>query len=192
MEIMMKRKTQNGFSLTELMLVLGVGATILSAAFLGYNSVSQDVKNQKAISGITDLATAIRSKWGLVGSYSGINKSNVITAGIVPPQLKTISTTHILHDYSSVSLEFMPLNAISSSTETVACTASCPYFRIRMAGVPRDMCSDLIVQADSLTVALRVGAVLHKNLTAATPVPLNTSTAFPMCSNSTIIYLYFT
>lgn len=92
-------RNQRGFTITELMLVLGVGAVILAGAFIGYKTVSGNNDDQQNMSATTNLLASVKNKWSGIGSYTNVTAANVNSAGLVTKPL-TWDGTNIKNVYS--------------------------------------------------------------------------------------------
>lgn len=92
-------RRQRGFTITELMLVLGVGAVIIAGAFTGYKVVSESNDDQQNMSATTNLLASVKNKWSGIGSYTGVSDSAVNAAGLVVKPL-TWDGTNIKNVYS--------------------------------------------------------------------------------------------
>lgn len=92
-------RKQRGFTITELMLVLGVGAVILAGAFIGYKTVSGNNDDQQNMSGQTNLLAATKNKWSGIGSYTSVTAAAVNSAGLVTKPLSW-DGTNIKNVYS--------------------------------------------------------------------------------------------
>lgn len=85
-------KKQGGFTITELMLVLGVGAVIIAGAFIGYKVVSENNDDQQNMSATTNLLASTKNKWSGIGSFAGVTSTAVSAAGLVSKPLTTDGT----------------------------------------------------------------------------------------------------
>lgn len=74
---------QRGFTITELLLVLGVGAVINGASFAVYSVVSESNVDRANALATTNLAISIKDKWRGMGSYNGLDAESVYNAGLV-------------------------------------------------------------------------------------------------------------
>ena len=92
-------KRQKGFTITELMLVLGVAAVIIAAAFMGYKTLSSNNTDNQNMSATINLVVAVKNKWQGVGSYAAITSAGVNTAGLVSKPL-TWDGTNINNAYN--------------------------------------------------------------------------------------------
>lgn len=81
------KTAQRGFTITELMLVMGVGASMLAGAFLAYKSVSETQTDQETIAAHVNLLLAVREKWAPLGSYATVGHLNIYNAGLVAKPL---------------------------------------------------------------------------------------------------------
>lgn len=80
---MVKSCKQRGFTITELMLVIGVGTVMIAAAFYGYKQVSEENADRENAYATARFLGAIKAKWRGIGTYSTVDVPNVIAAGLV-------------------------------------------------------------------------------------------------------------
>lgn len=97
-------RNQRGFTITELMLVLGVGAVILAGAFIGYKTVSGNNDDQQNMSAQTNLLAATKNKWSGIGSYASVTAAAVNSAGLVNKPLSWDGTN--INNVYSMSIGF--------------------------------------------------------------------------------------
>lgn len=138
-------RNQRGFTITELMLVLGVGAVIIAGAFIGYKTVSDDQKTQSNGLALTQLAAKIRGRWSLLGDYSSLSESAVNAGGLIEKPL-TWTGTHIYNAWDRV------VRTFGSSSSAVVATR-----------VPGDACLNTIVALDAVAYRLDVGTAWPAN-----------------------------
>lgn len=97
----MKVKKQGGFTITELMLVLGVGAVIMAGAFVGYKTVSSNNQDQQNQQAVVNLLSAVKNKWQGLGSYAAVTATAVNSAGLInKPLTWDAGNSDILNAYS--------------------------------------------------------------------------------------------
>lgn len=92
-------KKERGFTITELMLVLGVGSVIMAGAFLGYKTVSSNNQDQQNQQSTVNLLAGVKNKWQGLGSYAGVTSAAVNAAGLVNKPL-TWDGTNIQNAFS--------------------------------------------------------------------------------------------
>lgn len=97
--ITVKPRRQRGFTTTELMLVLGVGTVVIAAAFYGYKRVSEENADRANAFATSSFFASIKAKWHGIGSYSAVNRPNVIAAGLVVKPFTASGTTSIMNPY---------------------------------------------------------------------------------------------
>lgn len=76
-------RKQRGFTITEMMLVLGVGSIIIGGAFYGYKQLSATNTSQQNLTGQTHLVIAVKNKWQGIGSYAAVSPTAVNAAKLV-------------------------------------------------------------------------------------------------------------
>ena len=90
--MLMKKRIQKGFSLLELLLVVAVGAVLILAGLAVY----QNVTSGQQASEIGRLVTLIKEETNQLykneSTYTGLNNTILISAGIIPQKYATSST----------------------------------------------------------------------------------------------------
>lgn len=81
MKSFVPNKRQQGFSLVELLLVLGVIALIAIAAFIIYPQVQAGTQANTEDTNVTTIAANAKSLFGNAGSYTGLNAGADVTGG---------------------------------------------------------------------------------------------------------------
>lgn len=76
-----------GFTLLELMLVLGSVATLSAVTWIGYNHYSQGQKAQLAVQDSLALANTLSNTYGQTGSFANISTNSVKNANLAPSNL---------------------------------------------------------------------------------------------------------
>lgn len=178
--LMIKRKyKQGGFTITELMLVLGVGALIMSGAYLGYKSVSEDATNQQLITSSVQLISSTKSKWQGFGSYSGLNNTSVVAATLVPKTfIVDTATGAISHGYGgNVTLEAKDKDGNDTTSN----------FRAVFTSIPKKLCSDLATALDGVAYEIVIGTTTVKTSTS----PISGPTTLSACNSATVSSLSF-
>lgn len=84
MKSMSHVQKQQGFSLVELLLVLGVIALIAIAAFIIYPSVQAGTQANTESSNITSVVAGTKNLYGSRGTYGGVNNDTLRNARIFP------------------------------------------------------------------------------------------------------------
>lgn len=129
----MIRKRQAGMTLTESLLVLGIGAMAAAIAYGGYRWVSDASAVMRTVEGINTLARSIKRAWP--GDYNGLHSIGVISSKIVPDELRTNGSSEI---YNSWGGRILPqAGAAGMPTPTTK-------FKLNVAAVPASACVDFV------------------------------------------------
>lgn len=84
---LVKKNINKGFSLLEILLVLAIAAGIVSAAFIIYPKVQTSFKINREATNIATIQAGIKSIYGSVSNFSGLNTDFAINANIVPEDM---------------------------------------------------------------------------------------------------------
>lgn len=179
---MRKEKNQRGYTMTELMLVLGVGAMILGGAYAGYNAVSSDASYQQTTTSALHLASGVKNLWGTTGSYTGLTTTKVINANLVPKPL-TSNTTRIFHPYG---------DQVSFSLLSTSGAATTVNYLITFSNIPKGFCLTLAPALDAVAFDIRIGGTDATDAVKTTSTKFDGSSAIDKCSlaSSTSVYAY--
>ena len=144
---MKKIQTKKGFSLTEIILVMGIAATIIVATFIAYKVAfsSSSVNSEVKIAG--QIAQDISEIYAMAPNYNGVNTESVIKNGLVPSARVPggySSGTQIIHKISGEDEGFIKVEAVTNSNSA---DSSGQYFRIQFNNVPTKECIDLAKQS---------------------------------------------
>ncbi|MFI8719062.1 type 4 pilus major pilin [Stenotrophomonas sp. NPDC077464] len=120
-----------GFSLVEVLLVLGVSSAIAAAGWLlfGPTSVAADVKQTQL--DFSETASAIERSLGIVGGYSGLSTSLVRTDGLAAQRLRQSDG---LRNVWGGSVSFWP-NTVKRGNDS---------FLVETSDVPKAACAKLV------------------------------------------------
>lgn len=135
----------SGFSVIELMLVLGVGAVIVAGSYYAYGVVSRDQASRANADATVNLIAAIKHKWSYIGAYTGVSGTSVINAGLVKAPF-TYSGTTIYSGYgmtvwpmgSADEMQLMIYIPKSECLATVSALDRIAYKIIHMTGTIKD------------------------------------------------------
>ena len=83
----MKDKKRRGFSLLELLLVLGVIAALIVSAFIIFPKVKASANARTEVSNLNAINSGIRALYNGQTDYTGLNNSVAIQANIIPDNM---------------------------------------------------------------------------------------------------------
>lgn len=143
-------KSQAGMTLTESLLVLGVGALVAVLAYGGYKMATSDVKVQSQVNGTVQLIGKIKQLYSSAANYNGLTTAVVVNSKIVPSDFKTVNTSGS-----------EAINNAWGGTVAVAPANSDTQFTLTISSVPQQGCIEFLsgIAGTALT--------LTKNGTAA-------------------------
>ncbi|GKW19627.1 hypothetical protein PEC302107_13560 [Pectobacterium araliae] len=150
MILLKKRKSKRGFSLLELLLVLGIIAALVVAAFIVYPKVQASQRATAESNNIATIQAGVKSLYAAASSYSGLSTPIAYQAKIFPDNMLNGS---------------VPVNAfkgnvvIGTSTDSPSGAAN-SAFMITYLNVPASECAKIVsgVGANFYSVAIGTGA----------------------------------
>lgn len=147
-----KLKIKNGFSLIEMLLVLGVLAVLLIAAFVVYPKVRANVIAEKEVKNIAMIQAGISNLYKGQSSFQSLNNTLLVNAKIVPESMisRTTNPPGIVNE--------------SGGTVTVAGVPEYNYsqYWITYTQVPSEVCQKLAEGLVASSEALNVGGIQVK------------------------------
>lgn len=137
---------QAGMTLTESLLVLGIGAAVAVLAYGGYKMATGMVSASSQVRGVTQLAAGINRIYGVTANYSTLNNTNVVSSKIVPSDFK-VNGTNITTAWGGA-ITVGPGNQAGATPNTM--------FKITINSVPTDNCVDFVSGIASAATTLWV------------------------------------
>lgn len=132
----MKKSNKKGFSLLELLLVLGIIAALIVAAFIIYPKVQDANKSSAEARNISAIYAGVKSLYSGSSTYKGLDDTLAYKAKIYPDNMVIGNGTSFVNSYSgSVSVE-------SSSNTSVGEDDS--GFRIKYTLLPSASCAKIV------------------------------------------------
>ncbi|MDQ2309640.1 type 4 pilus major pilin [Pluralibacter gergoviae] len=134
-------KSQKGFSLLELLLVLGIIAALVVAAFIVYPKVQASQRAQAESNNIATIQAGVKSLYTASSSFTGLTNSVAVQAKIFPDNMLVGSGT-----------EAKPVNAFKGNVlvkedSTGPSKAKGSSFTITYENVPAAECTKIITAA---------------------------------------------
>ena len=178
-----KRKSKKGFSLLELLLVLGIIAALVVAAFIVYPKVQASQRAQAESNNIATIQAGVKALYTSASSFTGLTNTVAVQAKIFPDNM-----------LSGTGNTAKPINAFKGAVTLAAAatgpsTAAGSSFTIRYENVPAAECVKIITAAAGNFYTAGVG--IAGNVKAAGEM-LNVAAAATACSNATNNTLIFT
>lgn len=137
----MKRINKKGFSLLELLLVLGIIAALIVAAFIVYPKVQDANRAAAEAKNISALMAGVKSLYSGQANYKGLDDQVAYKAKIYPDNMVIGNGTNFVNSYSgTVSVE------ASANTSTGEDDSG---FRIKYTLLPTITCAKIITEVGS-------------------------------------------
>lgn len=154
------QRNQGGFSLVEILLVLGIIAILAIAAFIIFPQVQASNRANAEQTNITTLQAGIKNLYGATRDYTGLTPEVVNQARIAPPTMNGGSfDASTLSSSWSADVDVGPVG-----------TAPARQFTITYTGMPSEVCTKLVPGLVNNFDAISVNAVVVKSGTVA-PTP---------------------
>ena len=165
------KKSKKGFSLLELLLVLGIIAALVVAAFIVYPKVQASQRAQAESNNIATIQAGVKSLFTSASSFTGLSNSVAVKAKIFPDNML------------SGSGNATPINAFKGAVTLAAANtgpsgADGSSFTITYENVPASECTKIITAAAGNFYTAGVGTA--GNVKAAGGV-LNVASAATEC-----------
>ena len=177
-----KRKSKKGFSLLELLLVLGIIAALVVAAFIVYPKVQASQRAQAESNNIATIQAGVKALYTSASSFTGLTNTVAVQAKIFPDNMLSGSGTAA-----------KPINAFKGNV-TLAATATGPSsaagtsFTITYDNVPAAECVKIATAAAGNFYITTVGTKVVK----AAGGTLDVAATAAACTNATSNTLVFT
>lgn len=180
-----KARSQGGFSLIELLLVLAIVAALAVAAFIVYPRV-QAGRNASYEAQVLSAAQAGVRALFTTNNYRNLNKAAAFNAEIFPANMN-LSATSIKNQWDG-EVDVGPSTSAGAAA-SVAGTTPVRYFRIVYTNVPADVCIRLVGAAVQNFGTILVnpnnaatgGGTVVQDSYSATVVPLDESKIATNC-----------
>jgi prepilin-type N-terminal cleavage/methylation domain-containing protein len=138
MTLLKNRKSKKGFSLLELLLVLGIIAALVVAAFIVYPKVQASQRSQAESNNIATIQAGVKALYTAASTYTDLDNSVAVQAKIFPDNMLSGSGSSAT-----------PINAFKGAV-TVASASTGPSstdgssFTIEYENVPAAECTKII------------------------------------------------
>ena len=154
MTLLKNRKSKKGFSLLELLLVMGIIAALVVAAFIVYPKVQASQRSQAESNNIAAIQAGVKSLYSSTSNYTGLSTSVAIQAKIFPDNMlngsKNLAYSSFGGDVALASENTGPTGALGSS------------FIITYYGVPPTECTKIMTAVAGNFYKAQVEAVIVK------------------------------
>ncbi|HGY8314653.1 TPA: type 4 pilus major pilin, partial [Escherichia coli] len=136
-----KRKSKKGFSLLELLLVLGIIAALVVAAFIVYPKVQASQRAQAESNNIATIQAGVKALYTSASSFTGLTNSVAVQAKIFPDNMLSGSGS------SATPINAFKGNVVVASADTGPSEATGSSFTITYSNVPAAECTKIITAA---------------------------------------------
>lgn len=143
---------QQGATLLEITMVIGVVALIAVAAVLAYNGMTESRRIQSATGNLGNIVSCVRNVFGAQGNYAGANNEVIISAKCLGEEWYSGSNV-IHHPWDDDAVDVAAAGGSAARTFTVA-----------YEGLPEDVCVKIASTTISNAVSMRVGSGLVNNV----------------------------
>lgn len=180
-----KKKIARGFTLIEVLLVVGFIALASIGVYVVYNKVQTGNAANTEARNIDALRAGVKNIYGGSTSYNGLSNEVALNARIVPDNMRTSnSTTAITNSFGGkVTLGPKKFGATAAANNA---------FTIRYEGVPIDVCAKLATSAGAGFNEVEVNGTPVKSTIKPTGNELNVALTASSCNSNAGNDLIFT
>lgn len=177
-----KRKSKKGFSLLELLLVLGIIAALVVAAFIVYPKVQASQRAQAESNNIATIQAGVKALYTSASSFTGLTNTVAVQAKIFPDNMLsgTGNTAKPINAFKG--------NVMLAAAATGPSSAAGSSFTITYSNVPAAECVKIATAAAGNFYIATVGTKVVK----AAGGMLDVAATASACSNATSNTLVFT
>lgn len=147
------KKSKKGFSLLELLLVLGIIAALVVAAFIVYPKVQASQRAQAESNNIATIQAGVKALYTSASSFTGLNNSVAVQAKIFPDNMLSGSGS------AAKPINAFKGNVVVASADTGPSAATGSSFTITYKNVPAAECTKIITAAAGNFYTAGVGTV---------------------------------
>jgi Tfp pilus assembly protein PilE len=169
------RRTQLGLTMVEAGVVLILLAGLTYFAYNQFSASQRRNQVRENVTAITDLAAAIKQKFGYTNRYGAVTTAILVQSNTIPVELHA-STTTAINNFGG---------AITAAPTTLVSTNDA--VRLSWANVPDNQCVDIVVGAENTARRVRVAGVEVKPNNGT----LNLGTATTQCLSSAAVTVDF-
>ena len=135
------KKSKKGFSLLELLLVLGIIAALVVAAFIVYPKVQASQRAQAESNNIAAIQAGVKALYASTSSFTGLTNSVAVQAKIFPDNMLSGSGS------SAKPINAFKGDVVVASATTGPSGAQGSSFTITYSNVPAAECTKIITAA---------------------------------------------
>lgn len=181
MILLKKRKSKKSFSLLELLLVLGIVAALVVAAFIVYPKVQASQRAQAESNNIATIQAGVKALYTSASSFTGLTNTVAVQAKIFPDNM-----------LSGTGNTAKPTNAFKGNVTLVAAatgpsSAAGSSFTITYSNVPAAECVKIATAAAGNFYIATVGTKVVKSAGGMLDVAV-TAAACNSATNNTLVF----
>ena len=162
---------QQGFTLIELVLVLGVIALIAIAAFLVYPSVVSGTQANTESTDVTSITACVKTLFGSTGDYTGLDTPTAIK-GHCPP------STMVAGNFASTTM-----TSVWAQPVDITVDATPTLFDITYTNVPTAACLKFVADVGNNFDRVLVNGISVKDSIRTNPTPYSTALVIAHCND---------
>lgn len=174
--LLKNRKSKKGFSLLELLLVLGIIAALVVAAFIVYPKVQASQRAQAESNNIAAIQAGVKALYTSASSFTGLTNSVAVQAKIFPDNMLSGSGS------AAKPINAFKGNVTLAADKTGPSGADGSSFTIIYSNVPAAECTKIITAAAGNFYKAGVGNVGNGNVKTAGEV-LDVAKTAMLCQN---------
>ncbi|WP_299999582.1 type 4 pilus major pilin [uncultured Cedecea sp.] len=149
------RKSKKGFSLLELLLVLGIIAALVVAAFIVYPKVQASQRAQAESNNIATIQAGVKALYTSASSFTGLSNTVAVQAKIFPDNMLSGSGS------AAQPVNAFKGNVILTAVATGPSKAPGSSFNITYSNVPAAECTKIITAAAGNFYEVGVGTAAN-------------------------------
>ena len=173
----MKLKTKNkGFTLVEILLVVGFIALASIGIYAVYNKVTTTSKANQENTNLQTLKTGIKQLYGNQGNFTGLTETVIRNSRLAPQQMNTGTAGGLINMFGGA-VTIAPL-----------AFGSFNGFRITSNNVPGDVCVKLVATASGTFEQITANGTIVKPIGVNNPP--NPATVTTACNADTVTMLF--
>jgi len=154
-------KKQNGVTLLELLMVVGIAAVISVSALVFFKSTDESNKVSMEAKNLGTLASGIANMFAGQGSYDGITNAAIVASNVLPDNMRGPGG-NIKHSWKADGVAVTPTQINATSYNDA--------FTITYSAVPARSCVDLMSKTYSTFVSATVNGTAVTNVASIGPL----------------------
>ncbi|HAH2526726.1 TPA: prepilin-type N-terminal cleavage/methylation domain-containing protein [Escherichia coli] len=171
------KKSKKGFSLLELLLVLGIIAALVVAAFIVYPKVQASQRAQAESNNIAAIQAGVKALYTSASSFTGLTNSVAVQAKIFPDNMLSGSGS------SAKPINAFKGNVVVASANSGPSAAQGSSFTITYSNVPAAECTKIITAVAGNFYAVGAGDVGGEGSLKAAGEVLNVARTAMQCQS---------